>query len=205
MTPIHKLTKQQSSSAALAALNSTLSTAPLNDPFSRNIATQPELVFGHQDFLLNSSKYGLLDKSTGRFSINKQEFMPNVSDSVSPRSTASADGLNSHNSYLHHQSNSFYQHHPLELPSPPSSTSSQASKTNAPNISSLFGSYSPSPFTVSFLHLQSIFQTFLLYFIDFNQQPLLPNLSYDTTARCTLPSPTIFPPTPPPSAWNPFW
>lgn len=27
--------------------------------------------------------------------------------------------------------------------------------------------------------------------------PLLPNLSFD--------SPTIFPPTPPPSAWNPFW
>lgn len=69
----------------------------------------------------------------------------------------------------------------LELPSPSSSTSSQASKTPA-NFVSSSSSYSPSPFG-----------------------PLLSNTTFESAVRCTLPSPTIFPPTPPPSAWNPFW
>lgn len=67
----------------------------------------------------------------------------------------------------------------LELSSPASSSSSQ---TPANLASSLSGSYSPSPFA-----------------------PLLSNSPFESAVRCTLPSPTIFPPTPPPSAWNPFW
>lgn len=162
-TSLTNLTKTQtlsssavSSSTVLPSMNNIPgTTALLNDTLNRNIPTNT--AYSTQDYVSSSNKlaHNSLDKSAGRYSVhNKHEYLPNfVSDSVSPRS--SVDGLNHHHHASHHHSNSFYQHqhHPLELPSPSSSTSSQASKTNAPNVSSsvssLFGSYSPSPFTVS--------------------------------------------------------
>lgn len=172
---------------AKVELSTELPSKALNQAFARNIASPMNLPLYSHEFgssmngdILNricASPIGRIDSGIAvdrianrYYSISKHEHLPSshtpaslVSDSVSPRSTSTTLPTD-----LHH-SNSFYQHHSLELPSPSSSTSSQTSKTNL----SLFGSYSPSPF------------------------PLLPNLPFD--------SPNIFPPTPPPSTWNPFW
>ncbi|XP_031626860.1 putative protein TPRXL [Contarinia nasturtii] len=175
----HKLQKSQLLSSSTVSSSTTL-----NEAIARNIASNIELPYSHEygnsnsakppnSSTASSSQLTTSERPSGHYySISKHEIPPNsytpgnlVSDSVSPRSTTTTSLADPQ----HPTSNSFYQHHSLELPSPSSSTSSQTSKTNL----SLFGSYSPSPF------------------------PLLPNLSFDT--------PTIFPPTPPPSAWNPFW
>lgn len=156
---MHKLIKPHnlcsstvSSSTSISNINNVPGiAATLNDNNnpSRNLSTHPELpTYGQQDYVSSSNKLNSsLEKPSGRYSIlNKHEFLPNfVSDSVSPRPTVSNE----------QHSSSFYQHHPMELPSPSSSTSSQASRTNnPPNVSSsaptIFGSYSSSPFSVSF-------------------------------------------------------
>lgn len=157
---MHKLIKPQnvcsstvSSSTSISNINNIPGlAATLNDNNnnpSRNLSTHPELpIYGQQDYVSSSNKLNSsLERPSVRYStVNKHEFLPNiVSDSVSPHSNVSNE----------QHSNSFYQHHPLELPSPSSSTSSQASRTNnPPNVSSsvptIFGSYSPSPFSVSF-------------------------------------------------------
>lgn len=113
--------------------------------------------------------------------INKHEypsaFNSAVSESVSLRSYGSTDTPNTVTPYA--SAYNYRDRRSLELSSPASSSSSQ---TPANLASSLSGSYSPSPFA-----------------------PLLSNSPFESAVRCTLPSPTIFPPTPPPSAWNPFW
>lgn len=217
----HKLAKSHtlsssavSSSTQLPAVHNMPGIPSIYDEaHPRTIPIHTNSPYAQADYVSSSSRtpnsINQIEKSTGRyFSVSKNEFLPNfVSDSVSPRPTNSADGLN------HPQSNLFYQHQ-LELPSPSSSTSSQTANVtpNAPSsVPSIFGSYSPSPFTVSFQfeNLEIISKTNVFhsnfYIFPCRTQPLLPNIPYDSAARCTLPSPTIFPPTPPPSAWNPFW
>lgn len=156
---MHKLIKPQNlCSSTVSSSTSTLkinnisglaTTLNDNNNLSRNLSAHSELPkYGQQDYVSSSNKLNLsLEKSSGRYStLNKHEFLPSfVSDSVSPRPTVSNE----------QHLNSLYQHHPLELPSPSSSTSSQASRTNnLPNVSSsvpnIFGSYSPSPYSVSF-------------------------------------------------------
>lgn len=185
----HKLPKMQSLSSSTVSSSTNpinFHPDPLNDTtISRNcipnIHNPADLSYSQFQYANSSSKTienHMLDKAFNQryYPINKHEFLPGysssmnlVSESVSPRSTSSlVDTTNSH------YSNSYYQQRSLELPSPSSSTSSQTSKTAGGNASTLFGSYSPSPF----------------------------HLTIDSAARCALPSPTIFPPTPPPSAWN---
>lgn len=156
---MHKLIKPQnlcsttvSSSTSISNINNIPGlAATLNDNNNllRNLSTHSELsTYGQQNYVSSSNKLNSsLEKPSGRYStLNKHELLPNfVSDSVSPRPTVSNE----------QHSNSFYQHHPLELPSPSSSTSSQASRTNNPlngssSVPTIFGSYSPSPFSVSF-------------------------------------------------------
>lgn len=197
----HKLPKIQSLSSSTVSSSTnpinlypdpltTLNDTTISRSFIPNIHNPADLSYSQFQYANSSSKTienHMLDKAFNQryYPINKHEFLPGysssmnlVSESVSPRSTSSlVDTTNSH------YSNSYYQHRSLELPSPSSSTSSQTSKTAGGNAAStLFGSYSPSPF----------------------------HLTIDSAARCALPSPTIFPPTPPPSAWrenawNPFW
>lgn len=155
---MHQLIKPQNICSSTVSSSTTISninnipgladTVNDNNNLSGNLSKHPELpTYGQQDYVSSSNKLNpSLERPSGRYStLNKHEFLPNfVSDSVSPRPTVSNE----------QHSNSFYQHHPLELPSPSSSTSSQASRTNnPPNVSSsvptIFGSYSPSPFSVS--------------------------------------------------------
>lgn len=164
----HKLIKSQAISSSAVSSSSSLSSSLaqslamhnmptagtatfINDSLSRTIPLQIDSAFSQQDFVSSSSKFTMhntLDKLNGRYSVHKHELPNFVSDSVSPRATTSTEGLN-HPTHQHHHSSTFYQPH--SLPSPSSSTSSQASKTNS--VPTLFGSYSPSPFTVNFLEI----------------------------------------------------
>lgn len=195
------------SSSTLSAFSSTLgnTTAASTSHDSIDRSLLPHSSGLHYDFpsssstnsannkTINSKTNYLHDKQQQQqqcryFPINKHEFLPNysnfVSDSVSPRSASSSSTFNditlsgAQHSHAAHHLNSYHQQNLSDLPSPSSSTASSSShKANNPISSPLFGPYSQNPFA-----------------------PLLP--TYETAA---LPSPTIYPPTPPPSAWNPFF
>lgn len=149
---MHKLIKPQnlcsstvSSSTSISNINNIPGlAATLNDNNNllRNLSTHSELsTYGQQNYVSSSNKLNSsLEKPSGRYStLNNHELLPNfVSDRTNEQ-----------------HSNSFYQHNSLDLPSPSSSTSSQASRTNNPpngssSVPTIFGSYSPSPFSVSF-------------------------------------------------------
>lgn len=187
------------SSATTAAAAAT----PLFDSIDRSLLpSSSTLLYDYPSSSASITKSNYEKQQQCRyFPISKHEFLPNysslVSDSVSPRSTSSSSTLND----VQHPHTAHHSYHPnLDLPSPsPSSNASSCASHKASagssNVTStvppLFGSpYSPSPFA-----------------------PLLPNMNmtYETARHCALPSPTIFPPTPPPSApirelgpWNPW-
>lgn len=171
----HKQPKLQSLSSSTVS-----SSTPINEAIARNLTTNLDLTYSHEYSSSSNSTSSNTTKPNISISSDRppSRYYPISKHEMLPNSYTPIGNLVS------------------DSVSPRSATTSLADPHHPNSFYQHHSLELPSPSSSTSSQTS---KTNLSLFGSYSPSPfpLLPNLSFD--------SPTIYPPTPPPSAWNPFW